>query len=94
MVKEFYANTIFEEDELKCWVRRKSFSMTPVYPAEILCINWPMFYKPPVYDDLNPGVEVLQEALEDNLEFSSNGKSVSVASLSPELRLLESSNSV
>ena len=47
-----------------------------------------MFTKPPVYDDLNPDEEVLREALGDNLEFSSNGKLVSVASLSPELRLL------
>ncbi|KAK9983737.1 hypothetical protein SO802_033262 [Lithocarpus litseifolius] len=47
-----------------------------------------MFPKPPVYDNLNKEEEVLREALGDNLEFSSNGKSVSVASLSPELGLL------
>ena len=47
-----------------------------------------MFPKPPVYDDLNLNEEVLQETLGNNLEFSSNGKSVSVASLSPKLRLL------
>ena len=62
--------------------------MTPIYLAEILRINWPMFPKPPVYDDLNLKEEVLREALGDNLEFSSNGKSVNVASLSLELRLL------
>ena len=88
LVKEFYANAIFEGDELKYWVRGKSFSVTPVYLAEILCINWPMFPKPLVYDDLNLEAEVLREALGDNLEFSSNGKLVSVASLSPKLRLL------
>ena len=33
-------------------------------------------------------MEVLREALGDSLEFSSNGKLVSVASLSPKLRLL------
>ena len=88
LVKEFYANAIFEGDELKYWVRGKSFSVTPVYLAEILCINWPMFPKPLVYDDLNSEAEVLREALGDNLEFSSNGKLVSVASLSPKLRLL------
>ena len=47
-----------------------------------------MFPKPPVYDDLNLEEEVLRQALGDNLEFSSNGKSVSMASLSPKLRLL------
>ena len=47
-----------------------------------------MFPKPLVYDDLNSEAEVLREALGDNLEFSSNGKLVSVASLSPKLRLL------
>ena len=47
-----------------------------------------MFTKPPVYDDLNPDEEVLREALGPNLEFSSNGKSINVASLSLELRLL------
>ena len=87
-MKEFYANAIFEGDELKCWVRRKSFSMTPVYLVEIPCINRPMFPKPLVYDVLNLDEEVLREALGDNLEFSSNGKSVSVASLLLELRLL------
>ena len=39
LVKEFYANAIFEGDELKYWDRGKSFSVTPVYLAEILCIN-------------------------------------------------------
>ena len=87
-MKEFYANAIVEGKELKCWVRGKSFSLTPVYLADILCINWPMFTKPLVYDDLNSDEEVLREALGDNLEFLSNGKSVSVASLSPKLRLL------
>ena len=47
-----------------------------------------MFPKPLVYDDLNLNKEVLQETLGNNLEFSSNGKSVSVASLSLELKLL------
>ena len=88
MVKEFFANAIFEGDELKCWVRGKSFLVTPVYLVEILRINRSMFPKPSVYDDLNLEEEVLREALGDNLEFSSNGKSVSVASLSLELRLL------
>ena len=47
-----------------------------------------MLSPPLVYDDLNPDEEILRVALGDNLEFSSNGKSVSVASLSLELRLL------
>ena len=54
MVKEFYANAISDGEELKCWVRGKSFSLTPVYLAEILRINRSMFTKPPIYDDLNP----------------------------------------
>ena len=29
LVKEFYANAIVEGGELKCWVRRKSFSVFP-----------------------------------------------------------------
>ena len=88
MVKEFYANAISKGEELKCWVRGKSFSVTPVYLAEILRINRPIFTNPLVYDELNPNEEVLREALGDNLEFSSNGKFVSMASLSLELRLL------
>ena len=87
-MKEFYANAISEGDELKCWVRGKSFTVTSIYLADILGINRPIFQKPLVYDDLNLDKEVLRETLGDNLEFSSNGKSVSVASLSPELRLL------
>ena len=88
LVKEFYANAVVEGKELKCWVRGKSFSITPVYLAEILHINWPIFTTLSIYDEMNPGKEVLREALGDNLEFSSNRKSVSVESLSPELRLL------
>ena len=87
-MEEFYANAIVEGEELKCWVRGKRFSVTPVYLAEILHINRPILCIPSVYDELNPDEEVLHEALGDNLEFSSNRKSVSMASLSPELRLL------
>ena len=54
LVKEFYANAIVEGEELKCWVRGKTFSVTPAYLAEILHINRPMLKKPPVYDDLYP----------------------------------------
>ena len=39
LVKEFYANTIVEGEELKCWVRRKSFLVSPTYLAEIFHIN-------------------------------------------------------
>ena len=88
LVKEFYANAIVEGEEIKCWVRGKRFSVTPVYLAEILQIKMPILPIPPVYDELNPDEEILREVLGANLEFSSNGKSISVASLSPELRLL------
>ena len=88
MVKEFYANAIVDGEEIKCWVKGKQFSVTPVYLADILHINRPILPIPPVYDELNPDEEVLREALRANLEFSSNGKSISVASFSPKLRLL------
>ena len=88
LVKEFYANAIVEGEEIKCWVKGKRFSVTPVYLANILQINRPILPIPPVYDELTPDEEVLQEALGANLEFSSNGKSISVASPSLELRLL------
>ena len=42
MVKELYANAIVNEEEIKCRVREKSFSVTPVYLAEILHINQPI----------------------------------------------------
>ena len=83
MVKEFYANAIVEGEELKCWVGGKSFSVTPVYLVEILHVNRSMLTPPLVYDDLNSNAEIFQKALGDNLEFSSNGKSVSVASYLP-----------
>ena len=88
LVKEFYANAIVEGEEIKCWVSGKRFTVTPVYLAEILHINRPILPIPPVYDELNPDEEILREALGANLEFSSNRKSISVASLSPKLRLL------
>ena len=88
MVKEFYANAIVNREEIKCWVKGKSFSVTPMYLAEILHINQPILSIPPIYDELNPDEEFLKQALGAYLEFSSNRKSISVASLSLELRLL------
>ena len=88
MVKEFYANAISEGDDLKCWVREESFSVTPVYMAEILRINRPMFPKQSVYDDLNLDEDLPRDSLGDNLEFSPSGKSISVSSLSTKLRVL------
>ena len=38
-VKEFYANAIVNGEEIKCWVKGKSFSVTPVHLEEILHIN-------------------------------------------------------
>ena len=69
-------------------MRGKRFSVSPAYLAKILNINKPILLIPPIYDELTPNEETLWEALGANLEFSSNGKSISVASLSPELRLL------
>ena len=63
--------------------------MTLVYLVEILHINQPtMFTNLPVYDDLNSDEDLLRDALGRNLEFSSNGNSIGVSSLSPELRVL------
>ena len=88
MVKEFYAISIVEGDELKCWVRGKSFLVSPVYLAKILHINRPMLTTTPMYDDLNPDKDLLRDTLGRNLEFSQTRNSISVSSLSPELRIL------
>ena len=61
--------------------------MSPVYLADILHINWLMLATTPVYDDLNPDKDLLRETLGRNLEFSQTGNSISVSSLSPELRV-------
>ena len=76
-----------EGEEIKCWVRRKSFSVSPAYLVEILHINRPMFKYSPAYDDLCPDEELLREGLGQDLEFSLNGNSVSVSSLPPKLRV-------
>ena len=47
-----------------------------------------MLKNPPVYDDLCPYEELLRDSLGQDLEFSSNGNSVSVSSLPPKLRVL------
>ena len=88
MVKEFYANAIVEGDELKCWVRGKSFTVSPVYLAEILSINRPMLTTTSVYDDLYLDKELLRETLRRNLEFLETRNSISVSSLSLELKVL------
>ena len=69
LAKEFSANAIVEGDEIKCWVRRKSFFVSPAYLAEILHINRPMFKYLPVYDDFCPDEELLQEGLRQDLKF-------------------------
>ena len=88
LVKEFYANAIVEGEELKCWVHGKTFSVAPAYLAEILYINRPLLRNPSVYDDLYSKEDLLREALGKDLEFSPNGNSINVSSLSPELRVL------
>ena len=87
LVKEFYANAIVEGEQLKCWVRGKIFSMTPINLAKIPHINRPMFTNTPIYNDLNLDEDLLQAAFGRNLEFSPNGNSTSVSSLSPEHRI-------
>ena len=62
--------------------------MSPVYLADILHINRPMLATTPVYDDLNPNEDLLRETLGRYLKFSQTGNSISVSSLSPELRVL------
>ena len=39
LLKVFYANALFDGEELRCWVREKDFTITPSYPANILNIN-------------------------------------------------------
>ena len=77
-----------ESEELKCWVRRKGFSVSPTYLAEILHINRPMLKNSLVYNDLCPDEVLLRDGLGKDLEFSSNGNLVSVSSLPPKLRVL------
>ena len=62
--------------------------MSLVYLADILHINWLMLATTPVYNDLNPNEDILRETLGRNLEFSQTRNSISVSSLSPELRVL------
>ena len=60
LVKEFYANAIVEGEELKCLVKRKSFSVSLAYLTKILHINRPMRKNSPVYDDLCLDEELLR----------------------------------
>ena len=62
--------------------------MSPINLADILHINQPMLATTPVYDDLNLDEDLLRETLGRNLEFSQTGNSISVSSLSLELRVL------
>ena len=68
-MKEFYANVVIEGEEIKCWVKGKRFSVTPVYLDDILHINRLILSIPPVYDELNSDEEILREALGANLEI-------------------------
>ena len=88
LVKEFYANALFGGEELRCWGRGKDFTIMPSYLALILNINRPMFAKSLVYDEMEPDLEIFRNTFKENLVVSSNGKSLGLSSLSPELKLL------
>ena len=75
-------------EELQGWVRGKDFTIMRLYLALILNINQPVFAKPLVYDEMDLDLEILRDAFGENLDVSSNGKSIGLSSLSPELRLL------
>ena len=53
-----------EGDEFKCCVRKKCFSVSLAYLAEILHINRPMLKNSPVYDDLCPDEDCLGMVLD------------------------------
>ena len=40
----------------------------PSYLALILNINWLMFAKPPVYDEMKPDLEIFCDAFKENLD--------------------------
>ena len=79
---------LWKVKNLSARLGEKSFSVSPAYLAKILHINRPMVKNPPVYDDLCPDKELLRDGLGQDLEFSSNGNSVSISSLPPKLRVL------
>ena len=47
-----------------------------------------MFAKPPVYDEMELDFKIFRDAFGENLDVFSNGKSIGLSSLSPELKLL------
>ena len=61
-------NALFDGEELRCWVRGKDFTIMPSYLALILNINQPMFAKPPVYDEMEPDLEIFRDAFKENLD--------------------------
>ena len=67
---------------------RKDFLCDSYLSGKIFQVNRPMLRKPPIYDDLYPEEDLLREALCKDLEFSPNGNSINVSSLSLELRVL------
>ena len=54
LVKEFYSNARYIEVELKCWVRKKEFSINPDYIAKVLHITRPANVDITSYDDRQP----------------------------------------
>ena len=61
-------NALFDGEELRCWVRGKDFTIMPSYLALILNINQPMFAKPPMYDEMEPDLEIFRDAFKENLD--------------------------
>ena len=69
-------------------MRGKDLTITLSYLVLILNINQPMFSKPPMYDEIEPNLKIFCDVFVENLDVFSNGKSIGLSSLSPELRLL------
>ena len=89
LVKEFYSNVGYTGIELKCWVRRKEFSINLEYIAKVLRITRLANVNITLYDDRQPQIQDILQVLGSDHEVSSKGTSIGTVKFAPELNTLK-----
>ena len=89
LVKEFYSNARYTEVELKCWVRRREFTINPNYITKVLHITRPANVDLTPYDDRQPQIQDILQVLGPDHEVSRKGTSIGTTKFAPELNALK-----
>ena len=89
LVKEFYSNARYTGVKLKCWVRKKEFTINPGYIAKVLRITRLADVDLTLYDDRQPQIQDILQVFGPDHEVSSKGTSIGTTKFALELTTLK-----